>query len=117
MPPSPGASTGQPPVAPYGTPPPGYVSYGVPVAMPGNSRTNGMAVASLVLGIVGIVLCVFFVPWVLAIVFGVIGIRQCNADPSYTGRGMAIAGLVLGLVSAALIVLIFSVGQFDYQFN
>lgn len=87
------------------------------MAATGNSRTNGMAVASLVLGIVGIVLCVFFVPWILAIIFGAIGIRQCNADPTYTGKGMAIAGLVLGLVSAVLIVFIFSVGEFDYQFN
>ena len=106
-----------PPTQPYGAPPPGYVSYGAPPPTGGNTRTNGMAVASLVLGIVGIVLCVFFVPWILAIIFGVIGIRQCNADPSYTGKGMAVAGLVLGLVAAALIVFVFSAGEFNFQFD
>lgn len=71
--------------------------------------------ASLVLGIVGILLCVLFIPWVLAIIFGSIGIRQCNADPTYSGKGMAVAGLVLGLISAGFFVLVFAVGSFDYS--
>ncbi len=80
------------------------------------TRTNGLAVASLVLGIVGILLCVVFIPWILAIVFGIIAIRQCNEDPTYTGKGMAVAGLVLGLISAAIIALVFLVGDFSYNF-
>lgn len=62
--------------------------------------------ASLVLGIVGILLCFVWIPWILAIIFGAIGIKQCNDDPSYTGKGMAIAGLTCGLVGAGLVVLI-----------
>lgn len=75
--------------------------------------------ASLVLGIVGIILCFLWIPWILAIIFGVIAIKQCNEDPSYTGKGLAIAGLVCGLVGAGIIVLflVSSGGDFTYDFN
>ena len=110
--------SGPPPPPGQGGPPPGYVPFGTPPPAP-NGRTNGLAVASMVLGIVGIILCVLFIPWILAIVFGLIAIKQCNEDPSYTGKGMAIAGLVLGLVGGALILLILLTGDtnFDYNFG
>lgn len=87
--------------------------------MGGGQRTNGLAVASLVLGIVGIILCVLFIPWILAIIFGAIAIKQCNADPTYSGKGLAIAGLVCGLVGGALVLLILFSGDsnFNYDFN
>jgi len=53
-------------------------------------RTSGMAVAALVLGILGIS--------ILAIIFGAIGISQTNKDPNLKGKGLAVAGLVLGIV-------------------
>jgi mannose/fructose/N-acetylgalactosamine-specific phosphotransferase system component IIC len=71
----------------------------------------------LVLGIVGIVLCFLFVPWVLAIIFGATAIKQCNEDPTYTGKGLAIAGLICGLVGMAIIVLIFTTGETNFDFN
>ena len=79
------------------------------------TRTNGMAIASLVLGIVGVLACFLFIPWILAIIFGIIGIKQCNEDPSYTGKGMAVAGLVLGLVAAAVILLVLVAGEFSFE--
>ncbi len=112
-PPPPG---GQPPgYPPGGAPPPGYVPFGGPAGPA--SRTNGFAVASLVLGIVGLLLCFTFIPWILAIIFGVIAMRQCSEDSSYTGRGMAVAGLVLGVIAAALVALIFAFGDFTYTIN
>ena len=78
------------------------------------ARTNGLAVASLVLGIVGILLCFIFIPWILAIVFGLIAMKQCNEDPTYTGKGLAVAGLVLGLVAGALVLLILTTGDFNW---
>lgn len=63
------------------------------------TRTNGMAIASLVCGIVG---CLF-VTAILAIVFGIIGLRQSRGRFG-NGRGMAIAGLVLGLIWLPLMI-------------
>lgn len=78
--------------------------------MPGQAvsavKTSGMAIASLVLGIVGFVFFPF-VPSVLAIIFGVIGINQVNSSKgAIGGKGMAVAGLVLGIVAIALTILV-----------
>ena len=73
-------------------PPPVYsVDYGF---QPPRQRTNGFAVASLVLGIVG---CVPFITALLAVIFGIVGLRKTR-DPSVGGLGLAIAGLILGIV-------------------
>jgi hypothetical protein len=67
-------------------------------------RTSGLAVASLVLGILGI--------WILAIIFGGVAINQTGKNPNLSGRGMAIAGLILGIVGffITLFVIIAIVG-------
>lgn len=74
-----------------------------------------MSIASLVLGLVGIPLCFVFIPSVLAVVFGFVGLSQIKQDPSQRGRGMAIAGLVLGFAMLALIVLALAVGRTDVE--
>lgn len=61
-------------------------------------RTSGLAVASLVLGILGI--------WILAVIFGGIAISQTGKDPNLSGRGMAIAGLILGMVGFLITILV-----------
>lgn len=76
--------------------------YGAGYPTAGGTRTNGMAIASLVLGIIGLVACCLFVPSLLAIVFGAVAMNQCKNDPTYTGRGMAIAGLIVGVVAVVL---------------
>ena len=88
-----------PPPGPPGgfNPPPGYQPYsGVPPALPGNS---GMAVAGLVLSLVGVIPCfwVFQLPGLLGIVFGAVGLGQTK-DDRQRGRGMAIAGIVIGIL-------------------
>ena len=83
-------------------------------------KTNGFAVASLVLGIIGIFTgylgaaffaasafpamsffaafgILFFIPNGLAIILGIAGISRTK-DPAVSGKGLAIAGLVLGCV-------------------
>lgn len=57
-----------------------------------------MAVAGLVLGIIGLFLSFLSL---LAIIFGAIGISQ-TGKPEIKGRGMAVAALVLGIVGAIL---------------
>ncbi|EIT84830.1 hypothetical protein A374_14100 [Fictibacillus macauensis ZFHKF-1] len=63
------------------------------------SQGNGMAITSLILGIVGFVLGIwpfvgwFFLPaWILAIIFGAVGLK------SNQSRGMALTGIILGIL-------------------
>lgn len=66
----------------------------------GPTSTNGMAVASMVLGI----LWIYWIGSVLALVFGYIGRKQIDASGgAQSGRGMAIAGIVLGWIGIGTI--------------
>ena len=60
--------------------------------------TNGLAIASMVLGIVGVVLFFFLaIPAILALIFGLVAMSQINRSGGVqAGRGMAIAGITLG---------------------
>jgi hypothetical protein len=75
------------------------------------SRTNGMAVASLILGI----LWIWWLGSLLALIFGYAGKNQIDRSGGQeSGRGMAIAGIVLGWVGVATLVLflgLFAAGQ------
>jgi hypothetical protein len=66
-------------------------------------RTNSLAVASLVLGIISWLLCPF-VGGVLAVIFGHVARGQIRRTGE-GGAGMAMAGLVLGYVHLAVAVL------------
>ncbi len=57
--------------------------------------TNGMATASLVLGIVGVVLCFLIVPAVLALVFGIFGLSRARTRDG-VGTASSVAGICLG---------------------
>jgi hypothetical protein len=71
--------------------------------------TNGYAVASLVLGITGLVI-VPLIASVLALVFGYMARNEIDrSGGTQGGRGLAVAGIVLGWVGVAfgfLIVLL-----------
>lgn len=84
------------------TMPPPVVETKVVVEEPKKDR-KGFCIASMVLGIIALV---FFCVWylsipcaILAIIFGVLGIKS-------TGKGMAIAGLVTGSIGLVVFVLI-----------
>jgi len=76
----------------------------MPMPPPGSgSKTNGMAVASLVCGITG-----FFcgVTAVLAIIFGFVAKRQISESGGVQGgNGMATAGIVIGFVVVGLVII------------
>jgi hypothetical protein len=74
-----------------------YAGYPVVVA----AKTNGLAIASLVLGIVW----VYWIGSVLAVIFGHVALSQINkSNGTQQGRGMAIAGLVLGWIGVAVLI-------------
>ncbi len=82
---------------------------------PTGSRPKGLAVASLVLGILGLLTFFFLLGGLLGLIAVILGIvalgkiKRGEAD----GRGMAIAGIITGAISLVLTVLILvTVGSF-----
>ncbi|MFI5891780.1 DUF4190 domain-containing protein [Actinoplanes sp. NPDC051513] len=117
---SPPAGPPQPPAAAFAPPPPGYApppppgyappGYGPPGAYPPPqpyqqvvmavaAPTSGWAVASLVLGIIGLLggWCAFGIPCLLAVVLGHIGYHETKRGAK-SGKGLAVAGLVMGYI-------------------
>jgi len=88
------------------TPPPTLTA--PPGATPQVLRTNGFAIAGMVLGILSVTLCFCcygFPCNLLSFIFSLIALSQIKQSPHiYTGRGMAITGLVLSLVSFGLAI-------------
>ncbi|MFW3170337.1 DUF4190 domain-containing protein [Geodermatophilus sp. CPCC 206100] len=91
----PGAPYGQPPAGPF---PGAQVPYGYPYAPP--QRTNGLAIASMVLGI----LWIYWIGSILALVFGYVARKQIR-ERGDSGDGMAIAGIVLGWVGVGILTI------------
>ncbi|MEW2076365.1 DUF4190 domain-containing protein [Streptomyces sp. NPDC012403] len=88
-------------------------SYGSSSAASSGSRTNGLAIASLCCGIIGL----FFLNIVLgplAIVFGAVARRQAAAG---NGAGMAKAGIVLGIVDVVLWIVLLIVAANNGGFS
>jgi hypothetical protein len=101
---------GYPPYQPPGGSPsypaaPGYWQQPGYPAMPQSRGTDGLAIASMVLGIVW----VWWIGSILAVIFGHIALRRIARDGK-AGRGMAIAGLVLGYVGVGILALIIILG-------
>ena len=75
-----------------------------PQPQPDNSESKALAIASMVVGIASVVVCccisyVGLAAGIVAIVLGVISIKQQRA-----GKGMAIAGIVLGAVTIVVVI-------------
>lgn len=73
-------------------------------------KNDGMAIASMVLGIVGIVF--FWVPWlcipcaIVGLILGAVSKRRiAEANGQLGGGGMAVTGIVLSIIALALYVL------------
>jgi hypothetical protein len=67
------------------------------------SGSNGLAIAGLVCGIIGLVIFNFILG-PLAIIFGGVGLRKANQGAGH--RGMAWAGLVLGIIDVLIFVVL-----------
>jgi hypothetical protein len=114
-----GGTPPQPPQGPppgqqpgYGAQPPGQQQYQAPG--PQGGGTNGLAVASMILGI----LWICYIGSVLAIIFGHVALSQIKkSGDTQGGKGMAIAGLVLGYLGIVTFVfsLILGFGTFTFE--
>jgi len=81
--------------------------------------TSGLAVASLITGIAGILLSFAVFPLLasLAAIFtGHMALKQTRPGSALGGRGMAIAGLILGYVGVAILALVVIVSVFSFLF-
>jgi hypothetical protein len=83
--PAPGNNFAQSPYPSYGEQPP--FGSGPPPHQPPNGKVNGLAIGSLITGILG---CVSFI----GLILGIVALRQIK-QRGERGRGMAIAGIVL----------------------
>ena len=71
------------------------------------SKTSGLAVASLVLGILGLTCILPIIGPLLAIIFGIVALNQISkSGGQIAGQGQAIAGLITGGVSLVMIPII-----------
>ncbi len=69
-----------------------------------NPTTSGLAIASLIFGICGLVSCMVFLG-IPAVVLGHMAMNQiANSPVPMVGRGMALAGLVCGYLACLMLV-------------
>jgi hypothetical protein len=68
---------------------------------PTGQKTSGLAVSSLVLGLLG-VCCPVFAASLAAVICGHLAFGKIKKDSSLTGGGLAVAGLVLGYLMLLL---------------
>lgn len=102
MPPPPHEPQDPQPYGQFPPPPPGYpMQPGMPYPYYVPRRTNGLAIASMVLGI----LWIYWIGSILALIFGYIA-RQQIKERNEDGNGMAIAGIVLGWIGIAVLVIV-----------
>ncbi|MGW8402213.1 DUF4190 domain-containing protein, partial [Streptomyces lydicus] len=80
----------------------------LPYPVPPGPPRNGMGITALVLGLVGLVLGLFVIlfwiswlPALLALIFGAIGVSQARKGLT-TNKAMAVSGLVMGVVGLLL---------------
>ncbi|MFD7024791.1 DUF4190 domain-containing protein [Promicromonospora sukumoe] len=79
---------------------PGPTPYGAPGGP--TAPTNPQATASLVLGIASLFLGLLFVPSILGVVLGIVGVARSGRTSPPIGRGAAVTGIVLSVVGAVL---------------
>lgn len=61
---------------------------------------NGMALAGYYCGVVGLIPVLGLILGILAIIFGIVGLRHKSRHPAHGGTAHAIVGIVLGSLAA-----------------
>lgn len=103
-----------PPTSPYGAPPGGYPGPGATA-----QKTNGLAIAAMVVGIVGMVTSLFaigvFFTWI-ALPLGIVALLKINkSNGTEKGKGMAITGIVLGSIGVIMLGFALLLGAFLFS--
>ena len=84
-----------------GYPAGGYGAGGYPGSYPTRQKTSGLAVASLV---TGLLFWCFVIPGIVAVVLGHLALEQIeDSAGAKTGRGLAIAGIILGWIGIGIL--------------
>jgi hypothetical protein len=98
-PPPPSDPFPQPPGSSFPPQPPGFQVYPAGAPMPMKRGNSGMAVASLVCSLVGVIPCfwVFQIMGLLGTIFGFVGLKQTKSGER-GGRGLAVAGVTIGII-------------------
>ena len=77
-----------------------------------STTTSGLAIASMVLGI----LWIYWIGSIVALVLGYLALREIRQNsPRFEGKGMAIAGIVLGWVGMATLFLAVVMGIYFWR--
>ena len=109
----------------YSDPPPPPPQYGAPVPPQGGMppKKSGMAVASLVLGILAVIPCFWgcFIFGILGVVFGQLGKKDIrDSGGAKTGEGLAKWGFILGIVgivAGVIYWILVATGAIDLSYN
>jgi hypothetical protein len=82
-------------------------------------KRQGLAVASMVIGIVSCLALGFLgIGSITGIVLGVIALMKAKKEPDqFGGRGFAIVGIITGVLSGILSLLLFSALAYKFLFN
>lgn len=94
------------PQQPYGAVVPAQPLY-APVAYAPPQPNSGLAIASLICGLSGLLLFWLFAPViasVIAVITGHMALKQIRSNPVLGGRGMAITGLITGYIGIGIVV-------------
>jgi len=78
------------------------------------TRTSGMAITSMILGISGFSMFgVFGITWIIGLVFGILALNKIGkSGGAVKGKGFAIAGIVTSAVGLALLLTIIGIWLF-----
>ena len=80
----------------------------------GAQATSGLAIASLVLGI----LWIYWIGSIVGLVLGYLALREIRRNPhGIEGKGMALAGIILGWVAMVTLLLAIAVGVYIWKTN
>lgn len=105
-PPAPGgwiAPDERPPMRPGAWTPP------APLFQPAKQPSQGMALASMIIGIIGIVAggCLGPIPGIVAVILGLTALSQIKRSPTeFGGKPYATAGIIIGSINVAFYLLI-----------